>query len=206
MRADQWFLVLSAGFFGVAGWMAYKRMLWFRWVGYHAVMIAAATYHMCTEDAWCMDFNTQQDLDHIAAIWFVCSTVLLLANFKEQVVETIVQLLIVVGASVMVILEYEDRKLNMLLFCVGVCGVCLCATWYFYGEDPIQWRIPWVASGVLFLVAGGVIFWLPYHDNLWLQGSWHICGGLGAACLVYGTRDPNLNAGYHVMRDVFYGQ
>lgn len=202
MTPEQWFVVLSPAAFQFPAWMAYKRMLWIRWVGLHFVTAISLWYHSCRDAKWCRTSELQQDLDHIGGVWFATSIPILLAHFKMQAVEVLVQLFVIAGGIVLVMHNMENNIYYNLAFCMGVVIPTIAVTWGIRGGPP-QMRVPWVVVGTILLTFGGIMFLVPLQDNIWIRGGWHIVGAIGAAFLIYGARDPNLLEGYHVLKDVF---
>lgn len=201
MESSEWFLVFTATLFQFPAWMAFKRLLWIRWLGMHFITAVALWYHSCNDLEVCATNDTQQSMDHLGALWFTTSMPLLLAHFKSQATELLVEVAIILGAVIMVSNKWEQDDMNCLLFSGAISVLVIGLTWIAnHGPPPL--RIPWVATGFSLLTAGGVLFFVAGHGDLWIHGSWHITGAVGATFAIYGARDPTYMPDYHLMSDV----
>jgi len=202
MTPQEWYLAVSAlGFFGTA-WVATKRMLWVRAVGYTAVAILMTWYHFCQETGDCSPSEAQIKLDHIAGLWLSTSTLLLFGHFRYQLAEIGYQLLCLAGAVALVVVEQETSLLWGSLYVAGITLPGIGITWCLRGLPAV--RLPWTIAGTVLGLVAVTLFFVQEtaHSGPMIHGTFHITAALAAAFLCYGLRDPNLHENYHVWKDL----
>jgi hypothetical protein len=202
MTAADWFMVFSSVAFLAAGWVAFKRMLWLRWLGFNSIAFLATWYHACQASRSCQPPLWQVQADHIAGIWLATTLLLLWAHFRYQLVELFYGLLVAGGAAALVLLEQEARYEYVIPYVLGTTVPVIIISWVVRG--PVEARWPWAGSGLVFGVAATVLFFIQEEveaDPI-LHGCFHLSAAAAGVCLCYGLRDPNIQQGYHIMKDL----
>lgn len=201
MTWQDWYLSITPVAFVVPLWIAKKRFLWLRVGGFMLMPIVMVWYHACMDMDSCSVHPLQQDADHFMAMWFCTSMAVLFANFKRQLVEMLVELLLAGGAAVIILVFKEDNNLDWTYtYCSVSSMFVIFTTWAFAGPPNV--RVGWTAIGTLLLLTALTLFLVEEHNNPLVHGSWHLSGAVGAAMLMYGTRDPALNTDYVLLQDI----
>ena len=171
----------------------------------HFVTGAAMWHHLCLDMEVCTTNETQQDMDHLGALWFATSVPFLFAHFQSQLTELVIELTTLVGLTLLVVWQLDDDLYYSSIYCASVVLVVVAGSWI-VNKGPPRMRLPWVITGAVLLVAGAVLFFVAGHGDNWVHGSWHVTGALGATFVIYGARDPTYMPDYHLMSDVFLNQ
>ena len=192
-------LLSSFLFFFPAAFVALRRRLWVRWLGFLAAGTLMIWYHSCRDHDSCVATETERRADHAVALFVSISTILLYGHFRFQLVESLLLLCIAAACSLFVAYDLEDSRLYTSMFVLGTSLPIVGVTWAIRRWPPV--RVPWIITGTVFLLVAGVLY-LVDQSSLWIHSAIHATGAIGCALVCYAARDPSLQQDYHLVPDL----
>lgn len=203
----QWWLLISNAAFWITAAMARLRRQWIRLVGFTLVVPASVLYHLSVDTSVLDPHDTYALLDRVVSVYLSVTTVMLLAHFRTQVLELIVEALslpfVYVAADHMQ--DWDVGIWKYLLPPAATLVLVVIPTWVFNGWCPA--RVPWFLAGLACgaVATGSFLVNNSFEDPdtaLSLHGLWHASAAMSITFLIYALRDPALLEGYVMMEDV----